>query len=522
MAALELHDWQTECLERWENNNCRGIVGAVTGSGKTLLALTAIKRLNVRINCELRVKIVVPQTFLAEQWQDEIRRQLGTAAADIGLYYGKRKHIGRKYMIYVVNSARYSLARHVMSDLGEGRAVLLIADECHHYASMENNRIFDFRKNVDENVQFYTLGLSATPETVNFGAITAPLGPKIFHYGFDKALRDHVISSFLLFSVRLEFTKDERFEYSDMSEQLSVYLARLYDAHPELKNMTTGRFFARLHKIASQDDESDSAARSFLTMSYKRKTLCHMASERPLCALSIVKALPANSRIILFCERIQAADELYDHLSALFPGQTGLYHSKITDAARRHMLESYKNGNLRLLVCCRALDEGLNVPSTDAGIIVSASMSARQRVQRLGRMLRRSETIKQIFYLYIGESTEDGDPSFGLNAAAGDFPIITLRYKNGAFIHTEYEKLRERVLEYVSGRKNNPELLRAINQNLDQALLCGDFLISEPDCMENIRNARSVQERNYWTSALYIILERKGKLAHTNDSPAGC
>ena len=513
MSILILHDWQTECLERWESNNFRGIVSAVTGSGKTFLALTAIKRLIDHLDCELCVKIVVPQTLLVEQWKEEIQRQLGVTAKDIGLYYGKRKNASRKYMIYVINSARYSLARHVMSDLGNGFAVLLIADECHHYASMENNRIFDFKKNVDENVQFYTLGLSATPETVNFGAITTPLGPKIFHYGFDKALRDHVISSFLLFSIRLEFNEGERFEYADMSEKLSACSARLYAMHPELQNMTAGRFFSHLHKIALLDDESDSAARVFLTLTYKRKTICHMAEARPLCALSIVKALPAHTRIILFCERIMAADILFDQLAAIYPGQAGLYHSRISGAARQNMLERYKNGDIRMLICCKALDEGLNVPSTDAGIVVSASMSARQRVQRLGRMLRRSKNIKQIYYLYVGESSEDGDPSFGLKSETGSFPLITLRYLSGAFIHTEYEKLRERVLEYVSARKNDPGLLNAIDRNLDQALLSGDFLLSESDCADNIKNARSVQERNYWASALYIILERAGKLA---------
>ena len=36
----ELYDWQEECLERWFEHNGRGIVQAVTGSGKTLLALS--------------------------------------------------------------------------------------------------------------------------------------------------------------------------------------------------------------------------------------------------------------------------------------------------------------------------------------------------------------------------------------------------------------------------------------------------------------------------------------------------
>ena len=510
---MELHEWQIECLEQWEKNNRRGIVGAVTGSGKTLLALTAIERLNETVDRELRVKIIVPQTFLIEQWKEEIIRRLGIAVADIGMYYGRRKDTDKKYMIYVVNSARYRLARHILYDIGEGRAVLLIADECHHYASEENNRIFDFRKSIGENVPYYTLGLSATPETENFDAISTPLGSKIFLYSFDRALRDRVISSFILYCIRLEFTSGERMEYADISNRLSVFFAILYNSHPELKSMTAARFFMYLHKIASLNGEAASAAAASLALIYKRKKLCYMAAERPLCALSILQSLPAETRIILFCERIIAAEKIFNILTERYRGQVGLYHSKMTDAARRDMLEHYRNGELRMLVCCKALDEGLNIPSTDAGIIVSTSMSARQRTQRLGRILRQSDKIKQIYYLYIGESSEDGDPTYGFDASEGGAPLITLRYKNGAFIHSEYEKLRANVLEYARKQKNDADLLNAINRNLNRALLRGDFLVSESQCMDNIKNGRNIVERNYWTSVLYAILARQGKLS---------
>ena len=40
-----LYTWQEECLDRWFQNQCRGMVQAVTGSGKTMLALNAIERL---------------------------------------------------------------------------------------------------------------------------------------------------------------------------------------------------------------------------------------------------------------------------------------------------------------------------------------------------------------------------------------------------------------------------------------------------------------------------------------------
>jgi superfamily II DNA or RNA helicase len=51
----------------------------------------------------------------------------------------------------------------------------------------------------------------------------------------------------------------------------------------------------------------------------------------------------------------------------------------------------FRKGISNVLVTCRALDEGLNVPETEVAIISSATSSDRQRIQRLGRVLRPSK-----------------------------------------------------------------------------------------------------------------------------------
>jgi len=506
--VIKLHEWQVECLDIWAKNSYRGIVNAVTGSGKTVLALVAATRLEAVSDKELRVKIVVPQTFLAAQWKDEIKRQLGATSADIGYYTGKRKDQSRKYMIYVVNSARFSLARHILADLSDGCSVLLIADECHHYGSAENNCIFDFYKMMGKDAPYYALGLSATPEIVNFKAISTPLGREIYCYDLKKAVKDNIISRFILFCVSLDFSAKEQAEYADLSVNLSKNLLMLRKMRPELNGLTSDVFFAHLQRLANLDCDATETARTALALMYNRRTLCHMAAERPRCAISVVKALPAKSRIILFCERIHAAELLCNELSKEFPNQVGLYHSKMSENARQDTLDRYKHGYLRLLICCKALDEGLNIPSTDAGIIVSSSMSARQRIQRLGRILRRSKEIKRIYYLYIRESSEDSELVFGLRSDELNIPIIALHCNRGVFYHPFYEKLRTSVLEFVKSRRYDPPLLDAISVNIDRALVRGDFMLTEKACREHLNDSISTAERNYWASVLYVILAR--------------
>ena len=55
-----------------------------------------------------------------------------------------------------------------------------------------------------------------------------------------------------------------------------------------------------------------------------------------------------------------------------------------------------------ILITCRALDEGINVPETAVAIIASSTASMRQRIQRLGRVLRpakdKSEATIYTFY----------------------------------------------------------------------------------------------------------------------------
>lgn len=135
----KLYQWQEECLERWFANKGRGMVQAVTGSGKTLLALTAAARLEEKLGRELHVKIVVPTGALMLQWDRALREFLsdsteipssGSFRGVIGLRGGGHKAFPDcKYMIYVINSARYELARQILTELRKGEAVLLIADD---------------------------------------------------------------------------------------------------------------------------------------------------------------------------------------------------------------------------------------------------------------------------------------------------------------------------------------------------------------------------------------------------------
>jgi hypothetical protein len=87
------------------------------------------------------------------------------------------------------------------------------------------------------------------------------------------------------------------------------------------------------------------------------------------------------------------------------------------DKDRRTALQRFSSGALQVIVAPRVLDEGVDVPAADLAVIVSASKTRRQMIQRMGRVLRRKDDgrLARIAVLYLQGTTED--PSSGAHEA---------------------------------------------------------------------------------------------------------
>jgi len=93
-------------------------------------------------------------------------------------------------------------------------------------------------------------------------------------------------------------------------------------------------------------------------------------------------------RTLVFHESIDDAEMICKELCRDGHRAT-IYHSRIGESVRRDNLRLFRRGVFDVLVCCRALDEGINVPEACVAVIASATASGRQRIQRLGRVLRK-------------------------------------------------------------------------------------------------------------------------------------
>ncbi|MDD4082952.1 MAG: DEAD/DEAH box helicase family protein, partial [Sphaerochaetaceae bacterium] len=375
---IQLYKWQEKCIDQWINSNYRGIVQVATGGGKTFMAIYAAIKLK-KENPNLKIKIIVPKAFLVNQWKSCLIEDFSINKQDIGCYYGKEKCLYSKtFMIYVINSARYTLAGKILDENIKGYSHLLILDECHHYSSQENSKIFEFLLRKEYNLtQYFSLGLSATPKTITFhSTIEKFIGPIIYTYSINEAMEDKIINGCILYNVKLKFTNKELELYNEVSAQISKLIGILYSSFPEMnkQKMNYDQFLSFLKKlIRTRDEDTSSLAISIINKFLQRQNILYNASSRLSAVISLVDILERNKKIMIFTERITQTNELFSILNKKYVGRVSHYHSKMEELEKQYSLESYKMGQTNILITCKALDEGLNIPSSDIGIILSGN-----------------------------------------------------------------------------------------------------------------------------------------------------
>lgn len=416
---LEPYPWQEAALEAWERNGRSGIVKVVTGAGKTVFALMCLERL-LRENDSVRATVVVPTRVLLDQWYGELTGTLGLSGASVGRRSGDYKAAfteGRRVMIYVINSAREALGE-PLSDSTLRENHFLIVDECHRAGSSENSKIFQVPRR-------FSLGLSATPgrdfdasETSSSDedvpdVIQDELGPIIFELSFQEALQEGIVPPFEIIHCAVSLTADERRTYDKYSRELSDLRDRIRQEPEYLKGKhRVPNEFRLIKSLASRKGtRAGKLAARYETLTARRKELLYRADNRGECFRSVLdEERHANSdvRIMAFHERISEVDRLFESLAR---GQEPvvLDHTGLTESQRERSLSLYLQGTAGVLLSVKALIEGVNAPATDVGIIVAASGSPRQKVQSLGRVMRKypGKDMSRIYNIYVGDSSDE-------------------------------------------------------------------------------------------------------------------
>ena len=377
LGALELRAWQAEALEAWSRSG-RGVVEAVTGTGKTRLAVAASR---IVLDRGGRVVVLVPTLELLDQWQAEVRRLLpGVSVGRLG-GGGQDDLFSHRILLATPHSAA-----DVPLDLPPGALGLAIADEAHRYGSPT------WAEALPEECTL-RLALTATYERGDDGVaeVLEPyFGAVVFRYRYDRAVADGTVAPFSIALAAVDLGTGERASY-DAADQ------RVRSLHRELVG---GLGMPRepralLRAVAAVVAEADAsggtgrqavACREYLARVRQRREIAATSASKLAVVTSAASAL-AGGRSLVFTDTVAQAEAAARALVAA--GVTAeTVHGELAGERRRIRLAQFRRGRTAVLVAPRVLDEGIDVPDADVAVVLAAFRTRRQLVQRLGRVLR--------------------------------------------------------------------------------------------------------------------------------------
>jgi superfamily II DNA or RNA helicase len=352
--ALEPRPYQREALDAWLAAQGRGVVVLPTGAGKTVLALMAIERL------KLRTLILVPTIELLHQWRTAIVERLGVAAAKVGIWGDGRRE---RRPITVMTYAGAALSGAQLSDVG-----LLICDEAHHLPSPSASTI-PARSGAP-----YRLGITATPERSDGaeGALYQLLGPLIYQRTPEELSAEGHLAKYKEKRIYVDLQPEEALRYGMLMSEWKWFLAR-----NRAMLSKGGDFFGELIKRSG----SDPAARQALRAQQQARLIA-LNAEAKIGEVARLLDQHRSDRVIIFSEYTALVDKISRAL--VLPSIT----YRTVPEERKRTLQGFRSGAYSKLVAGRVLNEGVDVPDANVAIVVSGNSTAREHIQRLGRVIR--------------------------------------------------------------------------------------------------------------------------------------
>ena len=397
-SALKLRAWQQRALTHWAAARHRSVVEAVTGTGKTRVGIAAAAWATSQ---GTKALVLVPTVDLQRQWQEEVRRLL--PGIRVGLCGGGSHHgFDRHDIVLATVQSCYERPERIAV-----RGGLLIADECHHYGSEQWSRALhkDFR---------YRLGLTATYERTDTGVedyLQPYFGDPCYRLHYREALDDGVIAHFKVAFLGVPFSPAEQAAYDQYDAAARGLSAKLIFDFGVTKE-PFGSFMREVTTLAEHGDEAGKIARRYLNAFSQRRQILAGASAK-LRLLSMLTGAVERAQGTLVFTQTQAATEA---AAARFQAEgvaTGMLHAKMARDERAETLDKFGAGETLVIAAPKLLDEGIDVPAADLAIVLAASQTRRQMIQRMGRVLRKKEDgrLARVVIMYVRGTSED--PALG-------------------------------------------------------------------------------------------------------------
>lgn len=365
----KLRDYQAEALIAWGENEKQGVLVLPTGSGKTLVGIRAIA------GCNTPSLIIVPTLDLLEQWKKQLEEAFSMEIGKLG---------GGEKKILPITVSTYDSAYIHAETLGN-RFGLLIFDEVHHLPAAGYRSIAEF------SAAPYRLGLTATYEREDelHMELNRLVGGKVYEKQVSDLAGGH-LAPYRIQRITASLTNEEREEYE---KQYSVFLDYLRKTGMIMRGPQDFR------KLVMKSGRDPEARRALLARNAARDLAFN--SDSKLEKLKEILETHKEDRTFIFTEH----NSLVHRISREFLIPAITYRTPAKE--RNSILEKFKAGTYRAVVTSKVLDEGIDVPEANIGIIASGTGSKREYVQRLGRILRKKEGKEAVLYEIIAEETTE-------------------------------------------------------------------------------------------------------------------
>ena len=348
---LLLRPYQKKAIENWISAGKKGCMILPTGSGKTIIAIKLIEIINSS------TLIVVPTLDLMEQWTKFLSKYFQKIEiGNIG---------GGLFNITGITVSTYDSA-YIRSSFIGNKFAFVIFDELHHLAAP------GYRTIAEQFTSPYRLGLTATYEREDSLHLDFPrlVGGIVYQSSINELARDKHLASFTVEKRYVKLLPEEELEYQKNYNQYLSYLHELGIRYSQIGLqkliMISGKNQYARNALLARNKALDIALNSQSKIEELRKIL----SENP------------DKKTIIFTQHNKLVYLISNKF--LIPFIT----HKSSKQEREDALNGFRDGRYRVLVTSKVLDEGVDVPDAELGIIVSGTGSKREFIQRLGRLLR--------------------------------------------------------------------------------------------------------------------------------------
>ena len=359
---------QTEALDTWWSSGGRGLVVLPTGTGKTFVAILAVQRAG------RPAFIVTPTIDLLHQWYSELVNYFGEPIGLLG---------GGYYDMHPITVTTYDSA-HIYLERWAHKYGLLVLDECHHLPGPSYSNI------ALGALAPYRLGLTATPERADGQESVYPglIGPIVYR----KEIRELGIflAEYRTERVYVDLTPEELEHYQTLRDTYRQFVA---DSGFSMSGPNGWQNFIN---ATSRSVEGRTAFRA-----YREQRRLALAAPAKLRELENLLEKHRRDRVLIFT---------YDNATVytiarrfLVPAITHQTKTK----ERKQILDAFHSGELNVLVTSQVLNEGVDVPAANIGIILSGTSTVREHVQRLGRLLRKYGEKQALLYEVIARGTAE-------------------------------------------------------------------------------------------------------------------